>query len=76
MSYGSSLMIPIKTQRRYKTQIFDGRGAENLVESSKKDNQGRKGSRLGGLLDAPTNSPSPGSRLIMLTLIGSKSRKI
>jgi hypothetical protein len=76
MSYGSSLMMPIKTQMRYETLIFGGLRVENLVASSKKDIQGEKRSRLGISLDAPTNAPNPGSKLIMLTLIGSKSGRI
>jgi hypothetical protein len=45
---------------------------KNSMEIYDKDNQGGKGSRLGVSLDALVNSPSPRSRLIMLTLIGSE----
>jgi hypothetical protein len=41
----------------------------------RKDNQGGNGSRLGGLLDSPVNSPRPGLKLIILNLTNSKSGK-
>jgi hypothetical protein len=47
---------------------MEGR-VENLMVSSDKDNQRKKGCKLGGLLYALENSPNLGSRLIMLTLI-------
>lgn len=46
--------------------------AHNSVASSRKDNGGRKWLRPRGLLHAPKNAASPGSRLIMLNPISSK----
>jgi hypothetical protein len=60
---------PSRNEGRMKHESsMEGR-AYNSVESSKKDNQGEKGSRLRVSLDALENVPSPRSIITMITLI-------
>jgi hypothetical protein len=46
------------------------------MESFENDNRGKKGLKLEVSLDALANAPSPGLKLIMLTLMGSKSGRM
>jgi hypothetical protein len=59
MNYEGSLMIPSRHKGGMKHEYLMEGEVENSMESSKKDNRGRKRSRPGGLLDSPVNTPSP-----------------